>query len=128
MRIAIPCLAALVGLAAAGCASIAPSDDAGSGQPVFTCKTEVGTFRVAPSADETFSLQMPDGQVQNGGSEEIEGSSVCAYSIWTFKGDASEYVLSEIGCYPDDNQPPARSTGRLEIKGQGSYAKSYWCY
>ena len=133
MRRVIPTLIAFVSLLVVGCAAVAPGKpESGAAptdaQPVFICKAEIGDFRVSSSGDETFRLQLPRDPAKIEGSERIEGSSVCAYSIWTFLGSSTKYVISELGCYPDDNQPPTGAKGKLEIGENGASPTSHWCY
>jgi hypothetical protein len=123
----------VVALALLGCTTVSQGTPApalsseATAPPIFTCKTEIGAFGIISGANDTVRLQRPDAPSPIDGSERVEGSSVCAYSIWTFQSEANQYSVSELGCYPDGNPPPDGAKGRLEIRKNGD-TKSYWCY
>ena len=135
MRIVVRILVVFIVLVALGCAAVSQrkssagsSNETTNDQRIFNCKAEIGSFRVISGSNDTIRLQLPSNPSQIKGSERVEGSSACAYSIWTFQSGTKGYTVSELGCYPDDNQPPAGAKGRLEISTNGASANSYWCY
>lgn len=70
--------------------------------------------------------QEPDMELK-GGKEEIEGTFPCTHSVWTFKSGATEITLSELGCYPDSNQPPGEALGQV-AQHTGKQESWSWCY
>lgn len=62
-----------------------------------------------------------------GGSEDVEGTGPCTHTVWTFKSDATEISVSQLGCFADSNEPPAGANGHLTIRESGGDFEALWC-
>jgi hypothetical protein len=62
------------------------------------------------------------------GTKVVEGTCPCVHAIWTFKMEGSKFVVNELGCYPDSNQPPSGATGQLEIEGMKDSEGWWWLF
>lgn len=107
------------------------------GRVEFACRTDVsrmvidnqrnGGLRLRVWKIGTLLAQKPDKEI-TGGKKKIEGTSPCTHAVWSFQSDGVEFELSEIGCYPDSNQPPAGALGQF-AKSSGQKDESWsWCY
>ncbi len=71
--------------------------------------------------------EKPDLEIA-GGKRDIEGSGVCAYVIWKFTSDGTEFDVDQPQtCYEESHPPPADSTGMLEVSVPGKPTVSWWC-
>ncbi len=71
--------------------------------------------------------QKPDMELTDG-KKEIQGTYPCTHSVWTFQSGATEFELSERGCYPDSNQPPADALGQFAKHRDQQDEFWSWCY
>lgn len=69
--------------------------------------------------------EKPDLKIDKG-RKDSEGSGPCSYSFWTFMSGGTKYVVQELGCYPDSNQPPSGAKGRLDVSGKSE--ATWWCF
>lgn len=73
----------------------------------------------------------PDREIDTG-KESFEGTGPCAHRVWAFQTDKEEMLLSEPGCYGDDDGPPPNAHAQLVIADPGdvshSRAKIAWCF
>lgn len=71
----------------------------------------------------------PDLEIR-GGAEKREGTQGCAYTYWKFQNSALEVTVSQLGCFPDSNQPPVKATGDLSLKVLQSRTSetTEWCF
>ena len=71
----------------------------------------------------------PDLEIR-GGAEKREGTQGCAYTYWKFQNSALEVTVSQLGCFPDSNQPPLKATGDLSLKVLQSRTSetTEWCF
>lgn len=65
-----------------------------------------------------------------GGEGTVEGTDLCAVSVYTFKNGAAVYrVDGALGCFGDSEPgPPKAATGRLEVTVAGKPQVDSWCY
>lgn len=89
-------------------------------------RMEDGTLRYRAWERPRSILDAPDVETMNG-TTDVQGTGVCANSVWTFQDGASEYVLSGVGCWADSNPPPDGARGRLTITRNGETELS-WCF
>jgi hypothetical protein len=68
----------------------------------------------------------PDLEIAKG-TEQSEGTGPCRHSIWTFTAGATSYVVQELGCQGDSDEPPKGATGKLEVGVSGKTQASWWC-
>jgi hypothetical protein len=59
-----------------------------------------------------------------GGSADIEGTSVCAHSLWTFKKGKTTFLVSEPGC----GEMPEGASGEIEVLVDEERRMQSWCY
>ena len=75
--------------------------------------------------------ESPDREMDTG-KESFEGTGPCAHRVWAFQTDKEEMLLSEPGCYGDDDGPPPNAHAQLVIAEPGdvshSRAKIAWCF
>lgn len=69
--------------------------------------------------------ERPDLEIVKG-SKTSEGTGPCSYSLWTFTTGETKFIVQELGCYPDSNQPPKGAKGRLDVEGKTQ--ATWWCY
>lgn len=78
------------------------------------------------SWDKPHSLaERPDLELA-GGAPEVEGTSPCAHSTWTFKKGRSAFEVSELGCA--EASPPKGAVGQLSVSVSGKVKQQWWCY
>jgi hypothetical protein len=71
--------------------------------------------------------EKPDLEI-SGGKREFQGSSVCAYEVWSFTSGGAAFVLEGPGgCYEDSKEPPADTRGMLAVIAPGKPAMNWWC-
>jgi hypothetical protein len=64
----------------------------------------------------------------NKGTGSIEGTGGCSHTVWTFKNGEAIYIVEELGCSPDSNEPPKEAKGMYEIRIGDQSNVSGWCY
>ena len=70
-------------------------------------------------------LSRPEWDIRQG-AKRVEGTGPCVHAIWTFLSGATKFVVDEHGCYPDSNQPPKGTTGRLDMFSNEKEVGSWW--
>lgn len=71
-------------------------------------------------------LQENPDMVIDKGTDEIEGSGICAYDNWKFVNGNTEYDVMGMGC--TDGSEPSGSKGQLQIFEKGKLIQTQWCY
>jgi len=73
--------------------------------------------------------ETPDLEIAKG-EDKVEGTNLCAVSIYSFKSIDTMYrVEGGLGCWGDDEPgPPKGVTGRLEVTIKDKRAVDTWCY
>lgn len=61
------------------------------------------------------------------GAKTVEGTGYCTHNVWTFARGTDEFSVSELGCFPDSNQPPREAVGQLSITSGGKH-EWWWCF
>jgi hypothetical protein len=62
------------------------------------------------------------------GKRELQGTGACAYAIWRFTSNGTEFDLEgPEACYEESHPPPADSNGMLEVSVPGKPTVSWWC-
>lgn len=78
------------------------------------------------------SLSEPPDREMDMGKESFEGTGPCAHRDWDFQTGKEETLLSELGCYGDDDGPPPNANAQLVIAEPGDVshkkAKIAWCF
>jgi len=72
----------------------------------------------------------PDLELKTG-TEEFEGTDLCAVPVYTFKSGQTEFTIDGgLGCGPDsgDDAPPKDTTGHIQIKTGNKTVADAWCY
>jgi hypothetical protein len=106
--------------------------------PAFVCRTEKHNVLIEQGPEQRMRyrswnaghsvLAKPDLEIAIGKGE-VQGTWPCAHSEWTFKNANATYTVSELGCFPDSNQPPDRARGQLSVEIEGQKDKTWWwCY
>jgi hypothetical protein len=106
--------------------------------PVFVCRTERHSVLIEAGPKQRVRyrswnaghsvLGKPDLEVASGKGA-VEGTGWCAHSEWTFKNANAIYTVSELGCFPDSNQPPQKARGQLSVEIEGQKDGTWWwCY
>lgn len=106
--------------------------------PVFVCRTDRQSVLVEQRPNRSVRyrswnaghsiLDKPDLEIASGIGE-VEGTGWCAHSEWTFKNANATYTVSELGCFPDSNEPPERARGQLSVAIEGQKEDTWWwCY
>ncbi len=76
--------------------------------------------------DEGHSIaEKPDAEVA-GGKEEYSGKGGCGHIEWSFTDGPMKFEVSELGCFPDSNQPPPAATGYLAMDSEHPKAHEFW--
>lgn len=101
---------------------------------VFVCRTKELNIIVDSDAKENLryrewsakqSILGPPDLTLLDGTEQWDGTDVCAVPVWTFKSGKTIYsVAGGLGCTSSDRPPPQGATGDLEINRQ----RTAWCY
>jgi hypothetical protein len=88
-----------------------------------------GTLRYRSWNKPRFVTVPPD-LVITGGKETVEGTGVCAVSVYTFKSGAAVYsVDGGLGCFADSEPgPPKDATGQLVVTTTGKPLVDSWCF
>jgi hypothetical protein len=104
-------------------------------QVVFTCNADkhriivdvskAGDIRYRSWNKPRSVTEKPD-MVVAAGNTDVEGTSPCTHSIWTFKRGDATFVVSELGC--TEGKPPAGAIGTLEVLLDGKQGMEGWCY
>ena len=106
------------------------------GRMEFSCRSD--EYRAIVDNDSTGKLRLrlwgkgrllfekPDSELLNG-KKNIEGTGACSHQVWTFNSAANDFVVEELGCYPDSNQPPPAAIGQLS-KQAASKHDWWWCF
>ena len=67
----------------------------------------------------------PDLEIPNG-DQQVEGTGVCAYSVWTFTSGATKVIAEGLGCFGDS--PPKGAKGRLRWSIKDAPPTNLWCF
>ncbi len=88
-----------------------------------------GTLRYRSWNKPRFVTGQPDLEI-TGGKGTVEGTNVCAVSVYTFGSGTAVYsVVGGLGCFGDSEPgPPKDATGRLEVTVAGKPQVDSWCY
>ena len=57
-----------------------------------------------------------------------EGTGPCSHRVWTFHNGTEDIILTEPGCYADDDQPPSNAQANIATKQLGKQEKTAWCF
>lgn len=60
-----------------------------------------------------------------GGADDVEGTSPCTHSTWTFHKGKTAFVVSELGC--TEGQPPPNASGTLQVLVDDQSKLEDWC-
>jgi hypothetical protein len=71
------------------------------------------------------TTEAPDIEIAGPGAN-VEGTSPCTHSIWTFKKGRAEFEVSDMGC--TESTPPKGAVGQLSVSVGGTVKQKWWCY
>jgi hypothetical protein len=108
------------------------------GKVLFACRAEGLRAQVTADGQGGVDLLLWRGKKRAGAVPDVfvpsgvyapEGTAGCSHGIWRFDDAARHYELSELGCYPASNTPPAGSVGRFISSADGAAGELvFWCF
>lgn len=92
---------------------------------IIVNQTQSGEFLYRAWNKPKSTTEIPDMRVSNG-LEQVEGTGVCRYIMWTFSNGNVEYIVRTLGC-GGDVMPPKNTKGDLAVYINGQLKKTWWC-
>jgi hypothetical protein len=103
----------------------------------FVCRTD--RYRIIVDSDAKRVLRYrswsplspstgkPDLEL-NKGTSSIEGTGGCSHTVWQFQNGQATYIVQELGCFPDLNEPPKQAKGIYDVRVGDQSNANGWCY